>query len=85
MLKKIVWLLLIFSVFSASIVIFSSDTSIETFLELIFDSKDFGYETYSMGYKEMIFAYLYRPSSNLFYRAIIFDKASPFTPLLYIT
>ena len=83
MTKKIfIFLIMMFVVDVA----FCSDDTITTFLEFIFEPKDFRYETYHFGNREMIFAYQYRCSSNLFYEALILDKVnSTFQPLLFIS
>ena len=91
--KKIAFLIIF--VLSSSVVSCSdtsSDTSLETFLELFFDSQNFRNKYYNIGGREMLFCFLYRPSpnihrpsTNIFYKGIILDKAHPFTPLLYIS
>ena len=68
-----------------SVVTFASNDTINSFLEFIFDSENFSSENYSFGNSEMIFSYQYRPSSNIFYKALILHNTFPFQPLLYIS
>ena len=80
-LKK--YLLLFIMVFHA-IFAFGSDNWIETFLENNFASKNFHYEIHRLSNTDMVFGYLFMPSSCLFYRAVIFVNEFPPQPLLYI-
>jgi hypothetical protein len=83
--KKIVWSTVMMFLLS-NMVFCSEDNTVTTFLEFIFNSRDFYCENYHIGGKEMLFAYKRKNQSKIFDKAVIMYKNNiNFQPILYIS
>jgi hypothetical protein len=67
------------------VVLYSAENVLTTFLEYIFDSSSFRYETNDMGDAELLFAYRYKTPFGIFDKAIVmYQDNNSFHPILYI-